>query len=244
VSEPVIQLEDVHLSFPLVRYTAGGVKEAFLSFVLGRGRKKIEKEFWALKGVSISVDKRDVVGIVGKNGSGKSTLLRVISGIYRPDLGRCSVRGRVQFLDLGSGFREELTGAENVRLSGVILGLSPRQVSDRYEAIVEFAGVGQFIDQPLRTYSSGMRARLGFAVASVIEPDLLLIDEVLAVGDEDFRKKSMARIEEMLGKTTVVVVSHNMAELKRICTRLVWMEKGKVVLDGGVDEVIERYTKR
>jgi ABC-type polysaccharide/polyol phosphate transport system ATPase subunit len=183
------------------------------------------------------------VGIVGKNGSGKSTLLRVISGIYAPDRGAVQVRGRVQFLDLGSGFREELTGAENVRLSGVILGLSPHDVAERYDAIVEFAGIGQFIDQPLRTYSSGMRARLGFAVASVIEPDLLLIDEVLAVGDEDFRKKSMARIEEMVGKTTVVVVSHNMAELKRICTRLVWMEKGKIVLDGGVDEVIQRYTK-
>jgi ABC-2 type transport system ATP-binding protein len=244
VSEPVILLEHVHLSFPLVRYTAGGVKEAFLGLVLGRGRKQSEKEFWALTDVSLSAEKRDVVGIVGKNGSGKSTLLRVISGIYRPDRGRCSVRGRVQFLDLGSGFREELTGAENVRLSGVILGLTPHQVSERYDAIVDFAGIGQFIDQPLRTYSSGMRARLGFAVASVIEPDLLLIDEVLAVGDEDFRKKSMTRIEEMVGKTTVVVVSHNMAELKRICTRLVWMDKGKVVLDGGVDEVIERYTKR
>jgi ABC-type polysaccharide/polyol phosphate transport system ATPase subunit len=233
----------VHLSFPLIRYTAGGVKEAFLGLVLGRTRKRSDKEFWALDGVSLSVEKRDVVGIVGKNGSGKSTLLRVISGIYAPDRGACTVRGRVQFLDLGSGFREELTGAENVRLSGVILGLTPRQVAERYDAIVEFAGIGQFIDQPLRTYSSGMKARLGFAVASVIEPDLLLIDEVLAVGDEDFRKKSMARIEEMVGKTTVVVVSHNMAELKRICTRLIWMERGKVVLDGGVDEVIQRYAK-
>ena len=245
MSDTVIRLEDVHLSFPLVRYTAGGVKEAFLALVKGRQRQQSDKEFWALNGITLSVEKRDVVGIVGKNGSGKSTMLRVISGIYSPDRGRCTVDGKVQFLDLGSGFRDELTGSENIRLAGAILGLSPKQVGEHFDAIVDFAGIGDFIHQPLRTYSSGMRARLGFAVASVIEPDILLVDEVLAVGDADFKKKSMARMEEMVKNEgrTVVIVSHNMSELKRLCTRLILLEQGKVVADGGIDEVMERYNK-
>ncbi len=245
MKDPSIEIEDVHLSFPMVRYSAGGLKEVFLAMARGRLRSRSEKEFWALRGVTVEIRTGEVVGLIGKNGSGKSTLLRVIAGIYQPDKGSACARGRVRILELGSGFREELTGGENIRLAGAILGLSPRQVAERYDAVVAFADIGNFIRQPLRTYSSGMKARLGFAVASVIEPDILLVDEILAVGDADFKKKSMARMEEMVrgeGRT-VVIVSHNMVELKRLCTRLILMEKGLVVMDGPPDEVIERYTK-
>ena len=244
-TESVIQIDDVHLSFPLVRMTAGGVKEAFLAFVLGRSKPKAEKVFWALKGVSLNIARGEVVGVIGKNGSGKSTLLRIIAGIYAPDLGTADTQGQVASLELGSGFREELTGSENIHLSGAIMGLSPKEVDERFDQIVSFADIGEFIEQPLRTYSSGMKVRLGFAVASVIEPDILLIDEVLAVGDREFREKSMKRIEEMVaGETTVIIVSHNMAELERLCSRLVLLDQGRIVSDGPVDEVIAQYTEK
>lgn len=239
---PVVEIEDAHLRFPMIRYHARGVKEAFLSLVRRTPVKTDETSFWALRGVSVQIRQGEVVGLIGKNGSGKSTLLRVISGIYRPDRGTAATKGRVACLELSSGFRNELTGIENIRLSGAILGLSPVQIEERLESIVEFSGIGAFVHQPVRTYSAGMRTRLGFSVASVIEPEILLIDEVLAVGDEEFRTKSMARIEEMMGgKSTVVLVSHNMAEVERLCSRVIYLEKGKIVMDGDPAETVAAY---
>lgn len=244
MSDAVIKIDDLHLSFPQLRYEPGGVKEAFLATVLRRRKPAEDRKFWALKGVNLNVERGEVLGVLGKNGSGKSTLIRVISKIYAPDKGTVWTEGRIATLQLGSGFRDELTGMENIRLSGTIMGFTPEEIAAQTEEIVAFAGIGDFIHQPLRTYSSGMRARLGFSVASAVAPDILLMDEVLAVGDEDFRQKSIARVEEMVsGDTTVVFVSHNLEALKRICTRILWLQFGEYVMTGDPDEVIDRYKR-
>ncbi|MEO1231307.1 MAG: ABC transporter ATP-binding protein, partial [Myxococcota bacterium] len=186
----------------------------------------------------------EVVGIVGRNGSGKSTLLRVIAGIYAADGGEVRTRGRISsLLELGAGFRDELTGLENISLAGAIMGFSGPQMRSLTPDIVDFSELGEFIDAPLRTYSSGMRSRLGFAVAAAMDPDILLIDEALAVGDARFRERSMARIEAMVAAehTTVVVVSHNANELRRLCSRLVLLERGKKIIEGEPEMVLARY---
>ena len=242
----IITVEDVHLSFPIVRYRARGVKEAFLELVTKRSHPERAREFWALRGVSFTVERGEVIGLVGRNGSGKSTLLRVVCGIYEPDRGTVETKGRISsLLELGAGFRDELTGYENIRLSGAISGYSPEQIQELAPQIVDFSDLEEFIHQPLRTYSSGMRARLGFAVAAAVKPEILLIDEALAVGDASFRQRSVNRIEEMVHDedATVVIVSHNMEELKRLCTRMVLLERGQVVLAGPVPEVVERYAE-
>jgi ABC-type polysaccharide/polyol phosphate transport system ATPase subunit len=237
----VIALTDVQLWFPQARARAGGVKEAVLAWATGR--KRPPSGYHVLRGIDLEVPKGQVLGIVGRNGSGKSTLLRVICGIYQPDRGQVAVRGRISaLLELGAGFKEELTGRENVRLSGAIMGLGAAEMNRLMEPIVEFADLGEFMDQPLRTYSSGMRSRLGFSVASVLEPEILLIDEALAVGDASFREKSMSRIEEMVqSDATVVIVSHNTAELERLCHRLVWIDRGRIAADGPPREVLAAY---
>lgn len=239
-----IRVEDVHLSFPIVRYRARGVKEAFLELVTGRRHPDRKREFWALSGVSLSVKRGEVLGLVGRNGSGKSTLLRVVCGIYEPDQGSVVTRGRISsLLELGAGFRDELTGAENIRLSGAISGLAPEEMAELAPKIIEFADLEEFIDQPLRTYSSGMRARLGFAVSAAVKPEILLIDEALAVGDASFRRRSMNRINELVydENATVVIVSHNMHELERLCTRMAVLERGKIVAEGDVPSMVEKY---
>jgi ABC-type polysaccharide/polyol phosphate transport system ATPase subunit len=241
----VIEARGVELSFPRARYRAAGVKEAFLSLV--QKRPPLDRSaFRALRGVDLEVRRGEVLGLIGRNGSGKSTLLRVLCGIYRPDRGTVRVSGRISaLLELGAGFRDELTGIENIRLSGAIMGLPPSSVNQLIGPISEFADLGEFIEQPLRTYSSGMRARLGFAVASAVDPEILFIDEALAVGDAEFREKSMRRVEEMVsGDTTVVVVSHNHQELRRLCTRIVQLHEGRVVREGEVATVLAEYERR
>ncbi len=240
-----IQARDLKLWFPQFRHRPRGVKEAFLSAVLHRAPQKEERRFWALKGISLEVARGEVLGVVGSNGSGKSTLLKVIAGIYEPDEGSIATRGRISsLLELGAGFREELTGLENIRLNGAILGLTPADIQAKLEEIVSFSELGDFVRQPLRTYSSGMKVRLGFSVASFVQPEILLIDEVLGVGDERFREKSMARIQEMVrGETTIVVVSHNLSELERLCDRLILVQKGQLHSEGRPPEVIQTYRK-
>ncbi|MCA9552694.1 MAG: ABC transporter ATP-binding protein [Myxococcales bacterium] len=244
MSEPIIEVKGVHLSFPVVRYHARGVKEAFLALVRRQKVDPEQKRFWALTGVDLTVERGEVLGILGRNGSGKSTLLRVIAGIYAPDKGSVRSVGRISsLLELGAGFRDELNGYENVRLSGAIMGFDARQIEELLPRIVDFSGLRDFMGQPLKTYSSGMRARLGFAVASNVDPDILLIDEALAVGDAAFRDKCMERIEAMVADedTTVIIVSHSAGDLKRLCTRLVLLERGKLLMDGAVEPVLERY---
>ena len=240
---PAIEVRNVHLSFPVARFRARGVKEAFLSFVR-RDEVPEARSFWALKGVNLTVERGEVLGLVGKNGSGKSTLLRVISGIYAPDRGEVDTFGATtSLLELGAGFQDELTGFENVRLSGAIMGLSRPEVEALTPHIVEFSGLGDFMARPLKTYSSGMRTRLGFAVASSIDPDILLVDEALAVGDAAFRQKSMSRMEEMVrdDETTVIIVSHSTSDLARLCDRLVLLDSGTVCAEGAVEEVMKHY---
>lgn len=242
---PDIEVREVHLSFPLVRFRPKGVKEAAVTF-FRRRRDPQERLFWALNGVSLHANPGEVLGLVGRNGSGKSTLLRVVAGIYAPDKGSVRTRGRISsLLELGAGFREELSGYENVRLSGAIMGLSPAEVKERTPEIIEFSELEDFMEQPLRTYSSGMRARLGFAVASSIKPEILLIDEALSVGDARFRDKSEKRIQALVDSdnTTVVIVSHSEASLRKLCSRMLLIDRGKELLSGGADEVMAAYAE-
>src|SRR5258706_7969536 len=206
-------------------------------------RSEAADSIWALKDVSFDVDEGEVVGIIGKNGAGKSTLLKILSKITYPTEGNIKVKGRVaSLLEVGTGFHEELTGRENVYLNGSILGMRKRQVDERFDAIVAFSGVEQFIDTQIKRYSSGMRLRLGFAVAAHLEPDVLIVDEVLAVGDAGFQKKCLDAMEGLRsGGRTVLFVSHNLAAVENLCSRGIWLDGGKVCKDGEAREVILAY---
>jgi len=197
----------------------------------------------ALNDVSFSIEEGEVVGIIGRNGAGKSTLLKVLSKITYPTSGRVRVAGRVaSLLEVGTGFHEELTGRENIYLNGSILGMKKREVESKLEAIVSFAGVERFIDTPIKRYSSGMRLRLGFAVAAHLEPDVLIIDEVLAVGDAGFQKKCIGAMEDLRsGGRSVLFVSHNMAAVENLCTRAIWIDEGQIREDGETRTIIQSY---
>ncbi len=198
---------------------------------------------WALKDISFEVPEGQVVGIVGRNGAGKSTLLKVLSRITYPTLGSIRVRGRVAaLLEVGTGFHEELTGRENIYLNGSILGMRRREIDRHFDAIVEFAGLERFIDTPIKRFSSGMRLRLGFAVAAHLDPDVLIVDEVLAVGDAGFQKKCISAMEDLRsGGRTVLFVSHNMAAVENLCSRGLWIDKGGLRMDGNAKDVIRSY---
>lgn len=238
---PVIELDGVAVDFPRYRPSTAGLKELFT----GRFGRRFAgpKLFRALDGISLAVERGEVLGVVGPNGSGKSTLLRVIAGIYEPDEGTVRLRGRVSLLSgLGAGFEDQLTGWENIFLHGSVLGLGRGEVRRRAAAIVEFSGLGDSIEQPMRTYSSGMRARLGFSIAAVLEPEVLLLDEVLEVGDLEFSHKSRRKIEEFAaGESTVVIVSHNLDTLKRMCGRAGCIVGGRLVALGDPETAIEAY---
>jgi ABC-type polysaccharide/polyol phosphate transport system ATPase subunit len=211
---------------------------------LGR-RERVVHEIEALKGVSIEVPQGSVVGILGANGAGKSTLVRTMAGILPPTSGRVEVNGRVStLLALGVGFNRDLTGRQNVTLGGLAAGLSRDQLAEKYEAIVEFAELDEFMDLPMRTYSSGMYGRLGFSVAVNMEPDILLIDEALSVGDARFRKKSFNKMRELCAQArTIVLVSHALGSIKDLCDSAVWMHKGELQMQDDPQTVIDAYTK-
>jgi lipopolysaccharide transport system ATP-binding protein len=207
------------------------------------GGMKETESIWALRDVSFDADEGEVIGIVGRNGAGKSTLLKILSRITYPTSGEVKVNGRVaSLLEVGTGFHDELTGRENIYLNGSILGMRKREVEERFDAIVNFSGVAQFIDTPIKHYSSGMRLRLGFAVAAHLEPDVLIVDEVLAVGDAGFQKKCIQAMEGLrnIGRT-VLFVSHNLAAVENLCSRGIWIDAGKIQMDGGAKEVIMAY---
>ena len=217
-------LEDVSKAFRIFSERNQSIKQALL-----RRRRGKYDDFWALRDVSFSVKEGTTFGIVGSNGSGKSTTLKLLAQILVPDQGSVKVEGRVSaLLELGAGFHPDLTGRENVFLNGAILGLSRKTLNQRLEEIVDFAGLGTFIDNPVKTYSSGMYARLGFAVAVNVDPDILLIDEVLAVGDESFQRKCAERIGELRsGGRTVVLVSHNLSSIQAMCDTAAWIDQGE-----------------
>ena len=242
--QPVIEVKNVSMRFRMANDRVSGIKE----YVIQRLSGKLKyTEFEALKDVSFTVNKGEVVGLIGHNGAGKSTILKVISGILRPSEGSVTVRGSiVPMLELGSGFDMDLTGNENIFLNGAILGYSEEFLKAKYQEIVDFSELSpDFLNMPLRNYSSGMMARLAFSVATVVEPEVLIVDEVLAVGDADFQKKSMKRMMELMsGGTTVLFVSHNIEQIKKMCSRVVWLEHGRIIKIGNTKEVTEEYGNR
>jgi lipopolysaccharide transport system ATP-binding protein len=201
------------------------------------------EEFWALKDVSFEINEGDRVGIIGRNGAGKSTLLKILSRITDPTKGRITINGRVaSLLEVGTGFHPELTGRENIYLNGSILGMSKSEIKRKFDEIVAFAEVEKFLDTPVKRYSSGMYVRLAFAVAAHLEPEILVVDEVLAVGDAQFQKKCLGKMEDVSKEgRTVLFVSHNMTALKSLCKRAIWLDGGKIMNDGGVNEVVSSY---
>ena len=239
MSDPAIVVNSVSKNFRLYHERNRYIKAAIL-----RGRRARYEEFWALDDVSFAVDHGSTLGIIGSNGSGKSTMLKCLTGIYRPDKGSVSVNGNVAaLLELGAGFHTELSGRENVYLNGAILGMSKKDVERQFDSIVEFAGLERFIDTPVKNFSSGMTIRLGFSIATHVEPEILLIDEVLTVGDQAFQRKSSEKIEEFRRDgRTIVVVSHSLPAVQQLCKEVVWLEKGKLKMRGPSAEVIAAYT--
>jgi ABC-2 type transport system ATP-binding protein len=242
MSEPVIELDDVSLCYRLAKQRIPSFKEYALHWV--RGALSYE-QLWALRDVSLRVGRGETVGIVGRNGAGKSTLLKVISRVLVPTRGRSTVRGRVApILELGTGFDYELTGRENVFLNALLLGHSRRAIEERYDAIVDFSGLGDFIRSPVRNYSSGMLARLAFSILTAWTPEVLVLDEFLAVGDVHFLRKCEERLETLKsGGTTVLLVSHVAESIRSHCRRCVWLEAGRLVADGTPDDVLARYAE-
>jgi len=218
------------------------------AFVKTRAKRVVglekKDEFWALKDTSFTVRRGEIVGVIGRNGAGKSTLLKILTGITPPTEGEVVLRGRVaSLLEVGTGFHPELTGRENIFLNGAILGMGRDEIARKFDEIVAFAGVGQFLDTPVKHYSSGMHVRLGFSIAAHLEPDILLVDEVLAVGDVEFQKKCLGKMEEVTQNSgrTILFVSHNMAAMRSLCTKTVLLEKGRVAMVGETGKVIEKY---
>jgi len=239
MDEPIIELKNLTMRFGRIRRHYG-LKSAILHFFTYVKDRADVKWFRALDGLCLSIRKGERVGIVGPNGSGKTTLLSVIGGVYRRYQGEVHVRGKVSMmLALGAGFNNQLSGRENIMLNGILQGKTKKEMELLQKDVIDFADIGEFIDAPLYQYSSGMKARLGFGVATAIKPDILLVDEVMAVGDADFKSRSETRIKGLLKEgTTLVLVSHSPADIRRYCDRVIRLEHGKVVADGTPDEVL------
>lgn len=233
--KPVIKCRNVGLRYPLHSRSL----RIGLTHLVGR---TTESDYWALQGIDLDVYDTEVIGIIGSNGSGKSTLARMVAGVYEPDTGSIEIEGSVNLLTLGTGFSPELTGRENIFINGAFHGYSRRQIASKEDQIIEFADIGSFIDQPIKMYSSGMRSRLAFSIAVSMDPEILIIDEALSTGDTAFRKKAQARVTSMVNRAKcVLIVSHQMSFLKEVCTRLIWLDKGKLVMQGAPAKVIQRY---
>ena len=238
--EPIIEVNDVSMRFRMANDRISSIKEFAIAKLTGKLKYN---EFEALKHVSFEVQRGEVVGLIGHNGAGKSTMLKVISGILKPTEGSVTVRGNIApMLELGSGFDFDMTGRENIFLNGAILGYSEEFLNCKYQEIVDFSEIGQFMDMPLRNYSSGMIARLAFSIATVVVPEVLIVDEVLSVGDADFQEKSRRRMMELMsGGTTVLFVSHSIEQIRSMCSRVVWLEHGKCVDFGDVEQICNQY---
>ena len=238
--QPIIDVSSITMRFRMDPNRTNSLKEWFVSLLSG----KLERtDFYALNDISFQVYPKEVMGIIGHNGAGKSTLLKVISGILKPTSGSVAVSARiVPMLELGSGFDMELSGRENIYLNGAILGYSKVFLEEKYQSILEFSELNEFIDMPLKTYSSGMLMRLAFSVATVVEPEILIVDEILAVGDEAFQRKSRARMLELMGGgTTVLFVSHSLDQIRSMCSHVVWLDHGQIKMIGNSNEVCDAY---
>jgi len=235
-----IHLEDVNIRYRMLQERTTSLKEFALNWIKG---KNSYTHFWALRDITLKVEKGESIGIIGDNGAGKSTLLRVIARILHPTIGHANICGNVTpILELGALFDPELTGRENIYLNGAMFGFSRHTMNGKLDRLLDFAGIGDFMDSPLRIYSNGMVARLAFAIATDIDADIILVDEVLAVGDHNFRQKCISRIETFHDKgTTLVTVSHNLSLIQKLCSRVIWMEHGRIKADGYPQEIIPVY---
>ncbi|HAT89201.1 MAG TPA: teichoic acid ABC transporter ATP-binding protein [Roseburia sp.] len=243
MAKELLRVEHVGMKFNLSKERVDDFREYLIRMLTG---KKLERdEFWALKDVSFSLHEGERIGILGLNGAGKSTLLKVIAGVFKPTEGKVVRNGKiVPLLELGAGFDKNYTGRENIYLYGSVLGYSRKYMDEKYNQIVKFSGLGEFIDVPIKNYSSGMRSKLGFAIATIAEPEILILDEVLSVGDRKFRRKSERRILDMMENgTAVLFVSHSLAQVQRICNKAMILDHGQLVAFGDVDEIAELYTQ-
>lgn len=238
----IVSLDNVSMHFNMSGEKLDSLKEYFIKLLK---RQLFFKKYVALENISFKICRGDVFGIVGLNGSGKSTTLKVISGILKPTKGKVSVKGTIApLIELGAGFDLELTARENIYLNGAVLGHSKKIMKKKFDDIVEFSEMQNFLDVPMKNYSSGMVARIAFSIATMVRPEILIVDEILAVGDFQFQEKCNKRIEEMMeGGTTIILVSHSIEQIEALCNKVMWLEKGKIRMIGGVDEVCSAYKK-
>lgn len=240
---PIIEISNVSMKFNLAEEKTDTLKEFVIKKLTGNLKFN---SFYALNDVSIRIGRGESVALIGVNGSGKSTLLKVIAGVLRPSTGKVKINGDIApLIELGAGFDFELTGKENIFLNGAMLGYNRKIMQSRYDEILDFSELGEFIDVPLKNYSSGMIARLGFSIATIVRAEILLVDEVLAVGDFRFQEKCQKKMDELLaGGTTLIFVSHNMEQVKQICKRGILLSHGRVLFDGPIEDVAAEYTKQ
>jgi len=240
MNEKMIEVNKVSMKFNLSKEKIDNLKEYAIKLVK---RQLLYQEFWALKDISFDVYKGEKVGIVGLNGAGKSTLLKVISGVIKPTKGNVKITGRIApLIELGAGFDSNYTARENIYLNGAVLGYSKEFIKSKFDEIVEFSELEDFLDVPLKNFSSGMIARLGFSIATLVKPDILIIDEILSVGDFKFQEKSRKKLENLISEgTTVLFVSHSLEQVKKICSKVLWLEKGRIKMIGSSEDVCNAY---
>lgn len=232
-----IHIEKLNVSYK--ELSAYSIKRMLL-----KGGKKKDKSFHALKDISLDIKKGEILGIIGKNGSGKSTLLNTVAGIFAPDSGTVDLNGKnVSLLSIGVGFQKDMSGRENIILNGLLLGFSEEEIKEKMSEIIEFSELGSFIDKPVKTYSKGMYSKLAFSITAFLETDIILIDEVLSVGDEHFKKKSSAKMKELISdeNRTVLIVSHSISTLRKLCTKMLWLHDGEIKMLGDTNEVLTAY---
>lgn len=239
----MIKIDNVSMKFDLGIEKDFSIKQAFINIFT---RKRVKKDyFWALKDITFNIDKGDVVGLIGSNGAGKSTLLKVVSGVMKPTTGKVEVSGVISpMIELGAGFDLNLTARENIYLNGAILGYSKKFLDSKFDEIVEFSELKDFLDVPVKNFSSGMTAKLAFSIATIVDPEILIVDEILSVGDLKFQEKSKNKMMEMIkGGTTVLYVSHSLQSIRELCNKVIWLEHGKIVKMGKTDEICDEYYK-
>lgn len=241
----MIILKNVSMKFNLGVEKDNSLKMIFINFFSPKKKKKNEY-FWALKNIDFKIDKGDVVGIIGANGAGKSTLLKVVSGVYKPTTGTVTVNGKISpMIELGAGFDAELTARENIYLNGAILGYSKEFLEEKFDEIVEFSELKDFLDVPVKNFSSGMVAKLAFSISTIVDPEVLIVDEILSVGDIKFQEKSKNKMMSMIkGGTTVLYVSHSIDTIKELCNKVIWLDHGEIVKIGDAKELCDEYYEK
>lgn len=242
LQETAIEVKNVSMRFNMSKEKIDSLKEYVVKFFT---KSLMFEEFWALRDVNFDVKKGEVFGIVGLNGAGKSTILKTIAGVLKPTMGKVNINGKIApLIELGAGFDLDLTARENIFLNGAVLGHSRRFMNEKFDEIVEFSELKNFLDVPLKNYSSGMVARIGFSIATIVEPEILIVDEILSVGDFQFQEKCERKIQNMIQKgTTVIIVSHSIAQIEKLCNRVMWLDHGKIKMIGNTDDVCDEYKK-